>query len=91
MTQQHKLNSQVINTSLWYTRVTMDKAVAQALESLIPELNSPLPQELLELAISLLAQSRNKASNLKAEEEIARSYACAHLACERFASLSKQH
>ncbi|KAL8943917.1 MAG: hypothetical protein Q9211_000801 [Gyalolechia sp. 1 TL-2023] len=61
----------------------MDKAIPQALESLIPELNGPPPQELLELAISLLAQSRNKASNLKAEEEIARSYACAHLACER--------
>ncbi|KAL9005813.1 MAG: hypothetical protein Q9188_001431 [Gyalolechia gomerana] len=62
----------------------MDKAIPQALESLIPEFNGPLPQELLELAISLLAQSRNKASNLKPEEEIARSHACAHLACERF-------
>lgn len=61
----------------------MDKTISQTLESLIPELNSPLPQELLELAISLIAQSRNKASNLKPEEEIARSYACAHVACER--------
>ncbi|KAI4111728.1 MAG: hypothetical protein LQ338_008347, partial [Usnochroma carphineum] len=50
---------------------------------LIPEHNGPLPQELLELAISFLAQSRNKASSLKPEEEIARTHACAHLACER--------
>ncbi|KAL8841179.1 MAG: hypothetical protein Q9170_001033 [Blastenia crenularia] len=61
----------------------MDKAIVQAVVSLIPELNNPLPPELLELAVSLLAQSRNKASNLRAEEEIARSYACAQLACER--------
>ncbi|KAL8718171.1 MAG: hypothetical protein Q9225_004666 [Loekoesia sp. 1 TL-2023] len=61
----------------------MDKAVTQTLDSLIPEFNGPLPQELVELAVSLLAQSRNKASNLKAEEEIARSYACTHIACER--------
>ena len=61
----------------------MDKSVAQALTGLIPSLSGPLPQELVELAVSLLAQSRNKASSLKAEEEIARSYACAHIACER--------
>ncbi|KAL8736116.1 MAG: hypothetical protein Q9181_002531 [Wetmoreana brouardii] len=61
----------------------MDRAITQALSSLIPELNGPLPQELLELAVSLLAQSRNKAGSLKAEEEIARTYACANLACER--------
>ncbi|KAL8682232.1 MAG: hypothetical protein Q9186_001691 [Xanthomendoza sp. 1 TL-2023] len=50
----------------------MDKAITQALISLIPEWNNALPLELLELAASLLAQSRNKASSLKAEEEIAR-------------------
>lgn len=61
----------------------MDRAVAQALNSLIPELNDPVPKELVELAVSLLAQSRNKASSLKPEEEIARTYACAHLTCER--------
>ena len=57
--------------------------MAQALMGLIPTLTGPLPSELLELAMSLLAQSRSKASNLKADEEIARSYACANLACER--------
>ncbi|KAL2175367.1 origin recognition complex, subunit 6 [Thermothelomyces heterothallicus CBS 202.75] len=36
-----------------------------------------------DLASSLLAQSRNRASTLKAEEEVARLYACAHLACDR--------
>lgn len=61
---------------------SMDKSVIQALTGLVPTL-SPLPPQLVELAVSLLAQSRNKASSLKAEEEIARSYACAHLACER--------
>ncbi|KAL8913899.1 MAG: hypothetical protein Q9171_001392 [Xanthocarpia ochracea] len=61
----------------------MDKAIAQALNSLIPEWNNALPEELIELAASLLAQSRNRASSLRAEEEIARTYACAHLACER--------
>ena len=57
--------------------------MAQALISLIPTLTGPLPPELLELAVSLLAQSRSQASSLKADEEIARSYACANLACER--------
>lgn len=61
----------------------MDKAVTQAIDSLVRELNGPLPQELLDLAVSLLAQSRNKASSLKENEEIARTYACANLACER--------
>ncbi|KAI4107605.1 MAG: hypothetical protein LQ339_002511 [Xanthoria mediterranea] len=61
----------------------MDRAIAQALNGLIPEWNHALPPELIELAASLLAQSRNKASSLKAEEEIARTYVCAHLACDR--------
>ncbi len=61
----------------------MDRSMAQTLMGLIPTLTGPLPSELLELAVSLLAQSRTKASSLKADEEIARSYACANLACER--------
>ena len=61
----------------------MDRSMSQALISLIPSLSGPLPPDLLELAVSLLAQSRSKASSLKADEEIARSYACANLACER--------
>ena len=61
----------------------MDRSVAQALIGLIPTLTGPLPPELLDLAVSLLAQSRSKASSLKPDEEIARSYACANLACER--------
>ncbi|KAI9772182.1 MAG: hypothetical protein M1835_006287 [Candelina submexicana] len=60
----------------------MDRSTEQALSGLVPTL-SILPQELIELATSLLAQSRTRASNLKAEEEIARSYACANIACER--------
>lgn len=63
----------------------MNRSVEQALTSLIPRHNGDLPTELIELASSLLAQSRNKASNLKAEEEIGRTYACANIACERSA------
>ncbi|KAF2145690.1 uncharacterized protein K452DRAFT_315880 [Aplosporella prunicola CBS 121167] len=61
----------------------MSKAVEQALTGLIPSWNSSLPSELVDSAVSLLAQSRNKASSLKPDEEIARTYACANLACER--------
>ncbi|KAL8731590.1 MAG: hypothetical protein Q9166_003278 [cf. Caloplaca sp. 2 TL-2023] len=66
----------------------MDRAISQALASLVPGWNSALPPELLELAASLLAQSRNQASSLKAEEEIARTYTCSHLACERAARVT---
>lgn len=62
----------------------MSKAsVEQALSGLVPALNGPLPPELLELALSFLARSRSVASSLKPDEEIARPYACAQLACER--------
>lgn len=65
------------------TRV-MSRPIEQALANLIPRHPGALPHELIELAGSLLAQSRNKCSNLKPEEEIARTYACANLACERY-------
>lgn len=45
-----------------------------------------LPAELLELSITLLAHSRSRISNLKPHEEVARSYACAHIACDRYFS-----
>lgn len=64
----------------------MSRPVEQALLSLLPTQNSNLPSTLVELAGSLLSQSRHKASTLKAEEEIARTYACAHLACDRYDS-----
>lgn len=60
----------------------MNNPLSQALHSLIPTTNT-LPPPLLDLATSLLAQSNHKASTLKADEEIARPYACAHLACDR--------
>lgn len=62
----------------------MSRPVEQALLSLLPTQNSNLPPALVELANSLLTQSRTKASTLKAEEEIARTYACANLACDRY-------
>ncbi|KAK4120898.1 hypothetical protein N657DRAFT_673993 [Parathielavia appendiculata] len=61
----------------------MNRTIEQVLLSLLPTHNSTLPQPLVDLASSLLAQSRHRASTLKAEEEIARPYACAHLACDR--------
>ncbi|KAK3683446.1 origin recognition complex, subunit 6 [Podospora appendiculata] len=61
----------------------MNRSIEQALLSLLPTHNSTLPPSLSELASSLLAQSRHRASTLKAEEEVARPYACAHIACDR--------
>ncbi|KAK0250244.1 hypothetical protein LTR48_001458 [Friedmanniomyces endolithicus] len=56
--------------------------VNSSLSSLLPTL-SPLPTSLTDLATSLVAQSRARASTFKPEEEIARTYACCHIACER--------
>lgn len=61
----------------------MSRAVQTDMISLLPSITLPLPVELVNLAVSLLAQSRSKASTLKQDEEIARGYACAHIACER--------
>ncbi|KAH6977097.1 origin recognition complex subunit 6-domain-containing protein [Ilyonectria sp. MPI-CAGE-AT-0026] len=61
----------------------MSRQIDQALLSLMPTYTQDLPPTLLQLAGSLLAQSRHRASTLKAEEEIARLYACANIACDR--------
>ncbi|KAK5656236.1 hypothetical protein OQA88_4997 [Cercophora sp. LCS_1] len=61
----------------------MNRSIEQALYSLIPSHSTTLPKPLTDLASSLLAQSRHRASTLKAEEEISRPYACAHIACDR--------
>lgn len=61
----------------------MSRTLEPILYSLLPSYSTTLPQPLLELASSLLAQSRNSAGTLKPDEEVARSYACAHIACER--------
>ncbi|KAK4570005.1 hypothetical protein LTR86_002975 [Recurvomyces mirabilis] len=60
----------------------MSRQIESSLSSLLPTV-SPLPAQLLGLATSLVAQSRSKASSLKQEEEIGRTYACCHIACER--------
>ncbi|KAF2761613.1 hypothetical protein EJ05DRAFT_507264 [Pseudovirgaria hyperparasitica] len=60
----------------------MDKTFDQTLHGLLPALNGDLPPELIHLTRSLLSQSRAKAS-LKQDEEVARTYVCAHIACER--------
>lgn len=61
----------------------MSRPIEQTLSNLIPRWSEDLPIELIDLARSLLAQSRTKCT-LKPEEEIARTYACANLACERY-------
>jgi origin recognition complex subunit 6 len=62
----------------------MNRTIELNLESIIPRHSGALPRELKELTASLLAQSRTKC-NLGAEEEAARTYLCANLACERYA------
>ncbi|KAF1837244.1 hypothetical protein BDW02DRAFT_566297 [Decorospora gaudefroyi] len=57
--------------------------IEQALTGLLPTLNGPLPPDLVELGLSLLTRSRSVATSMKPDEEIARPYACAQLACER--------
>ncbi|KAE8356328.1 origin recognition complex, subunit 6 [Aspergillus coremiiformis] len=60
-----------------------NRPVEQALGTLLPTHASDLPQELLSLALSLVAQSRSFSTSLRPEEEIARPYACAEIACRR--------
>lgn len=60
----------------------MPTPLEQALLTLLPTHND-LPNQLLDLSASLLAQSRTVAARLKPDEEIGRTYACAHIACER--------
>ncbi|KAJ5993552.1 Origin recognition complex subunit 6 [Penicillium sp. IBT 35674x] len=60
-----------------------NRPVEQALGNLVPTHASDLPQDLVSLATSLVAQSRSFSSSLKPEEEIARPYACAEIACRR--------
>ncbi|RVX67641.1 hypothetical protein B0A52_08170 [Exophiala mesophila] len=57
--------------------------VRQSLQLLLPSHASKLPPSLVHLSESLLAQSRQRASNLKPEEEIARTHACCEIACRR--------
>ncbi|PGH04306.1 hypothetical protein AJ79_07154 [Helicocarpus griseus UAMH5409] len=60
-----------------------NKSLEQALANLLPTHAEALPPELIKHASSLLAQSRSYGSSLKPEEEIARPYVCAEIACRR--------
>jgi origin recognition complex subunit 6 len=60
-----------------------NQAIEQALAQLLPTHDDDLPPELVNLSITLLAQSRSYASSLKPEEEIARPYVCAEISCNR--------
>uniref|UniRef100_L2GG81 Origin recognition complex subunit 6 n=1 Tax=Colletotrichum fructicola (strain Nara gc5) TaxID=1213859 RepID=L2GG81_COLFN len=68
----------------------MNRSIEQTLLSLMPQHGPALPPSLVELAGSLLAQSRHRASTLKADEEIGRLYACANIACDSPAPRSLQ-
>lgn len=61
----------------------MVRSIEQNLLSLMPTHGHQLPPSLVDTARTLLTQSRQRASTLKADEEVARMYACAHIACER--------
>ncbi|EGE08009.1 hypothetical protein TEQG_06996 [Trichophyton equinum CBS 127.97] len=65
------------------------RPIEQALASLLPALAEDLPRELLNLASSLLTQTRSCGATLKPEMEIARPYACAEIACKRLARTLK--
>ncbi|KAL5048704.1 hypothetical protein BDW71DRAFT_177311 [Aspergillus fruticulosus] len=62
-----------------------NRPVDQALTTLLPTHAQDIPQELRSLALSFVAQSRSSSSSLKPDEEIARPFACAELACKRLA------
>ena len=62
----------------------MSRSIEQTILSLMPTHGPQLPPRLVDSARTLLVQSRQRAATLKADEEIARLYACAHLACERY-------
>ncbi|PYH42331.1 uncharacterized protein BP01DRAFT_347181 [Aspergillus saccharolyticus JOP 1030-1] len=66
-----------------------NRPVEQALATLLPTHAQDLPPDLLSLAISLVAQSRSLSSSLKPDEEIARPYACAEIACRRLSRTLK--
>lgn len=63
-----------------------NRPVEQAIGTLVPTHANDIPPELLSLALSLVAQSRSLSTSLKPEEEIARPFACAEIACKRYAS-----
>lgn len=62
--------------------MTTAAAIQRTLHLIIPTA-STIPESLTDLATSLLAQSRAKAPSLKPDEEIARTFACSHIASER--------
>ncbi|KAF8477471.1 origin recognition complex subunit 6-domain-containing protein [Kalaharituber pfeilii] len=61
----------------------MNRSLENTLNGLIPTHTGPIPRELVDLTASLLAASRQRVGTLRPEEEPARAYLCAHIACER--------
>ncbi|KAL2847712.1 origin recognition complex, subunit 6 [Aspergillus pseudodeflectus] len=66
-----------------------NRPVDQALAILLPTHANDIPPELRNLALSFVAQSRSFSTSLKPDEEIARPFACAELACKRLARALK--
>lgn len=75
-----------MSTNKTVTPAGAPTAVMLSLSSLLPTHPFPPEPELTALATSLLAQSRHLAPHLKANEEVARTFACAHIACGRLAN-----
>lgn len=61
----------------------MDAEIKAALKKLLPGFGQATQQSLVNDVKSLHAQSKQALANLKPNEEAARVYGCAHLACER--------
>lgn len=67
-------------------KLNMTTDIATTLLMLLPTSHftlATIPLPLISLTICLSGASRSRATTLKPEEEIARQYACAHIACER--------
>lgn len=66
----------------------LTEQVTQTLQSLLTGYHaSGLPQQLIELATTLLLQSQAKASSLKPEEEPGRCFAVCEIACQRLKTI----
>jgi hypothetical protein len=68
-----------------------NRPVDQALATLLPTHAQDIPRELRSLALSFVAQSRSFSSSLKPDEEVARPFACAELACKRSSFTSRPY
>ena len=79
------LSASRLLVSLCFEELPMmsNKAIEQALATLLPTHAHTLPVELVNHASALFVQSRSFSDSLKPAEEIARPHVCAEIACRR--------